>query len=251
MNRYLKFFAVLLVVIAIAGCSKPNPGTLLQDGIKALQSEDFDGAIKIFTKALDADPQMFDAYTGRAEAYLKKRKPEEALKDSLSALEIQPDNEQALLLKADSLANTLALEEAIKIYKYTIEKHPESAKAYMMLGNLYINTGETAAGFANFKKALEINPQYAEVYLTRGVTYFQNGEYEKAVNEYSLAIEHKDAGFLESPLTYAYYNRGHAYKKLGKIEETRKDWESICELYPDSDEAKLVKTLIEELPARK
>jgi tetratricopeptide (TPR) repeat protein len=247
MSNYVKFAVIILIFFTLIGCSKPDPATLLQKGNEALKAEDFDEAIDNFTKVIEADSQMFEAYLGRAEALLRKAKPEESLEDCKTALELKPDNEQALLIKADATANTLAIEEAIQLYGYIIEKYPESAKAYMMRGNLHINGGDFREGFTDFDSALEINPQYSEVYLTRGVTHFQNGEYEKAIREYSLAIEHKDAGFFESPPTYAYYNRGHAYRKIGKIEEALADWKTVYELSPDSQEGKMVKDQLKDM----
>ncbi len=61
-------------------------------------------------------------------------------------------------------------------------------------------------------------------YNSRGDAYFFQKEYEKAISDYSRAIELKD--------THPYYNRGQAYYKLKIYDQAMKDFSKTVEINP-------------------
>ena len=73
--------------------------------------------------------------------------------------------------------------------------------------------------------ALALNPQDSEAWYTKGV-YLQTevGDNQGAVESYSQAIV-INPGFLS-----ALYNRGLAYKVLGRVDEATKDFKTIVDL---------------------
>ena len=66
---------------------------------------------------------------------------------------------------------------------------------------------------------IEIDPNDVNTYRNRGVAYILNGEYDKAIEDFSEAIDFdpKDAK--------AYGGRGEAYRKKGEFEKAAADEE--------------------------
>ena len=89
-KNWITLTALLLAFsLLLSGCSG-LPGKLggrgkWQDqydlGIRYLEEGDYEEAILAFNAAIEIDPNRPEAYMGRAEAYIKLDKPEEALKD--------------------------------------------------------------------------------------------------------------------------------------------------------------------------
>ncbi len=77
---------------------------------------------------------------------------------------------------------------------------------------------------AEYSKALEINPQYALAYNNRGYTYYLMKEYDKAIVDLSKAIE-IDPQFLRP-----YHNRREAYLAVSKSDLADADAKKIIEL---------------------
>ena len=64
-------------------------------------------------------------------------------------------------------------------------------------------------------------------YYYRGIAYSSKGDFDKAIADYSQAIEYNP----EFPLTY--YYRGIAYSKKGEVNQSIKDYTKAIELKPD------------------
>ena len=73
--------------------------------------------------------------------------------------------------------------------------------------------------------ALALNPQDSEAWYTKGV-YMQTqvGDNQAAVESYSRAIE------INAEYLAALFNRGLAYKSLGRLDKAIADFESVVEL---------------------
>ena len=62
-----------------------------------------------------------------------------------------------------------------------------------------------------------LNQECAETYYNRGLAHSKNGELDKAIQDYTKAIE------LKSNYTEAYYNRGGAWLRLGARKKAKSD----------------------------
>ena len=63
----------------------------------------------------------------------------------------------------------------------------------------------------------EHNQECAETHYNRGLTHSKNGELDKAIENYTKAIE------LKPDYGDAYYNRGGAFLRLGEREKAKSD----------------------------
>jgi len=56
-------------------------------------------------------------------------------------------------------------------------------------GNVYFDKGQHDRAISDFSKAIEINPNDAEAYNNRGFAYFNKGRYDLAISDYNKGIE--------------------------------------------------------------
>jgi tetratricopeptide (TPR) repeat protein len=79
----------------------------------------------------------------------------------------------------------------------------------------------------DYERAVELDPQTGEVYVNRGNLFFMGEAFDKAVAEYSTAIQ---LGLSKEHI--AYYNRGLAWEKLKESEKAAADYRRAAELAP-------------------
>ena len=72
-------------------------------------------------------------------------------------------------------------------------------------------------------------PTDAAGFVDRGNRYSRNGVYERAISDYTKAIE------LDQDYPEAYYNRGCSFYEVGRYEESIADLTRAIELDPSAD----------------
>jgi tetratricopeptide (TPR) repeat protein len=106
-----------------------------------------------------------------------------------------------------------------------IKFNPNDEAAYFSRGNAYIRKDEIEKAIADYTRAIEINPQYSDAYYNRGTIYGkEKGMHEKAISDFSRAIE------LNSIDISSYLNRANSYLALGNINEACSDLNMACNL---------------------
>ena len=96
------------------------------------------------------------------------------------------------------------------------------AVVYNNRGMGYANDHNYEKAIEDYSKAIENNPKFAAAYLNRGDAYKNKSDYNKAIEDYSMAIA------IDPKLAAAYKNRGAAYRKKGASVKAADD-ERICQ----------------------
>ena len=60
---------------------------------------------------------------------------------------------------------------------------------YYNRGKAYYNLGEYEKAIADFTQAINMNPDFAEAYQSRGIAYQASGDYQKADRDFNQAKE--------------------------------------------------------------
>jgi tetratricopeptide (TPR) repeat protein len=74
--------------------------------------------------------------------------------------------------------------------------NPEDLNAYNIRGTAYGEKGQFDKAIFDFSKAIELNPRNAEVYYNRAFAYFKKQEYDEAWNDVYKA---QNLGFKVHP----------------------------------------------------
>jgi len=112
-----------------------------------------------------------------------------------------------------------------------IEKN--QAEFYFNQGVAWNEKGDYDKAISEYTKAIEINPSLAEAYNNRGLAYAQGkGQYDKAISDCTKAIE------INPSLAEAYNNRGLAYAQgKGQYDKAISDCTKAIEINPSLEEA--------------
>ena len=81
----------------------------------------------------------------------------------------------------------------------------------------------------DFSSALDLKPELSEVHINIGNVYFLDGVYDKAIEEYTFAIENQSI-----KVHVAHINRGMAYEKQGDFDNAEQDYREAMNLLPDA-----------------
>jgi tetratricopeptide (TPR) repeat protein len=112
-------------------------------------------------------------------------------------------------------------------------KQRDRAATYVNRAVVRTNAGRLAAALQDLNRAESIRPDLGEIYASRGNIFFYQSSFEEALAETDRGIER---GMKK--LHAAYYNRGLALERLGRIEEAKESYRQSIALAPKFDLAK-------------
>jgi lipoprotein NlpI len=99
-----------------------------------------------------------------------------------------------------------------------------TARGFSNRGNAYFAKGDNDKAIADYSQAIQLNPKDAVAFNNRGSAYLAKGNSDRAIADYSQAIQlnPRDAG--------AYNNRGNAYYAKGDNERAIADSSQVIQL---------------------
>jgi tetratricopeptide (TPR) repeat protein len=171
-----------------------NARAWFDKGYRFAAGGDYDAAIMMYTKAIEQDETMGQAYLHRGSAYSRKG----------------------------------LLGNAIRDYNKAIALDPGSAAAYKNRGLAYCNSGEYGRAIEDYTKALSLKSNDASLYYNRGTAYGKEGKNDRAIMDFNKAIA-IDPGNAE-----AYAGRGNAYYQLRLFENAGDDFQKACTMGIDT-----------------
>lgn len=206
----------------------------IRRGRLAEEQEDWETAVREYTKAIELDPGNAMAYHLRGIAYGALKLYEKAIKDYNKAIELNPDHSSFYNNRGVFYEDLRQYEDALKDYSKAIELDPGQAKAHSNRGFAYNLLGQDEKALADCDKAIELDPTYAVAYHNRGKIYCDSGQYKKAIENFSKAIE------LDPGNAIFYFNRaGCYYYELNQYDKALADFSKAIELDPKHKDAYL------------
>ena len=98
-------------------------------------------------------------------------------------------------------------------------------------GIAYAEKGNYDRAIEDFNMAIELNPNYAYAYNNRGLAYRGKGDFDRAIENFNTAID------LTPNYAVAYNNRGVTYGDKGDFNRAIEDYTKAIEIKPDYIEA--------------
>ena len=96
-------------------------------------------------------------------------------------------------------------------------------------GIIHIALENYELAIEDFTSSLKLKPELGEVHINIGNVYFLDRVYDKAIEQYTVAIEKQT-----TKVHVAYINRGMAYEKLGDFDNAEQDYRYAMDLLPDA-----------------
>lgn len=221
--------------------NKENPEKALQfytSGMEKYDQQNFKDALTDFTKAINSNPQDFQAYLWRGHSkynlgYQHGNKDtkilEEAIADYTMVIQLDPANSDAYFYRANAKKLLDRYTEAIPDFTLAIKYDPKKSDNYYYRGLTYYLLKKYWAAIEDFTKTIELNNTIPENYYWRGANYYGAQEYEKAIEDFNQAIA-LNPGYLD-----AYFFKGDAYYELKDYENAQKAYEFYVARKPDPD----------------
>jgi TolB-like protein len=157
--------------------------------------EDNEKAVEFFRKALDLDPNYALAYTGLADAFVRRRIHDEA--DG-----VKPPTTQAG-------QDGDPVDRALEYGRKAVELDPDCAEAYKALGFAQEKKGLAAESMNSYLKAVELNPNYAPAISNIGAAKMDAGQFDEALIwlRKAVRLQPGSARYCALP-ALQYYNLG-------------------------------------------
>lgn len=127
-------------------------------GVMAYHNGQYEKALGLFTKAIDIDPAMTEAYNNLGLTYTEINEEEKATEAFRKAISLSPE----LAASYNNLGYVFyrlgSYKEAIEMYNKAIGRSNDSSSAYTNLGNAYYKLEKIEDAIDAWKKALSLDP---------------------------------------------------------------------------------------------
>ena len=162
---------------------------LISLAMERLRENDLVEAERLLRKAQTLIPKdtevlrllgVFAAFSGN--------KPE-ALKMFDRAIKAEPKNWLAHLSRGNVLKDLHRYSESMKSYDLSIVLQPSNPEAYNNKGNLFQDLKEDNQALSAYEKAISLQPNYAEAYGNMGNALQNLNRFEEALRVYQIAID--------------------------------------------------------------
>ncbi len=200
-------------------------------GVGLLKSGQFLGALGMFNRSLQLNPNSATAYDNLGLALAQLGRANEAIKQQEMALRLQPNDAQFHNDLGLSLVKAGRRQDALEQFHEAIKLNPEMADPYFNMGLADIQSGDLAHARENFEQALRLAPDHAEASGNLGAVLAQLGKTEDAVRLLQEAVARKPDNDL------ARNNLGNVYLQSGKLPEAIAQYEATLKLRPNNPRA--------------
>ncbi len=200
-------------------------------------------ARRLYIKARDLDPSIFQAHSGLAWTYFldwlyrlgdTPDALERALTHAQKAAEVEPNNGEAPRLLARIHLAWRHFDQALALSERAVALNPNTGDILVNHGLILTYLGRAEEGIGWSEKAMRLNPHYPGWYRSvLALGQYLDGRYEEAVK--ILASSSTPA--LVRPVLPA------AYVRLGRLEDARRQAQAILKADPDYNLRDLTKYL--------
>jgi tetratricopeptide (TPR) repeat protein len=191
----------------------------LDEGMKLLEGEDHEGALKVFQKMLD-EGESAEIYYNIGYVKTAQGQYPEAIEAFRKATQLD-----RLFAKA--------FEGMGRAYKELGQ--PEEAEQYLnKAAEIYLSSEKEEEAEEVLNEILEVNPDTINVYNTMGVLYRRKGDYPTALKHYQKALK------IHPEEPNIYYNIGRIHVEMKNLDKAKACFNKALLLDPKFKEAKQV-----------
>ncbi|MDD5303982.1 MAG: tetratricopeptide repeat protein [Elusimicrobia bacterium] len=207
-------------------------------------SEQFDKAVLEYTKAMEIDGSVADAYVGRGVALTAQDALEAAQQDFVRALELEPNDSNARVKLAIVLTMRRNYKAAVGELGKALQADPKNAEAYLRAGNVHYFLKEYPKALENYSLAVKTDPLDPNALNGLGLGYFALKRQDEALESFSRAIA------VNSLVDRYYRNRASVWTASQKFGNAAGDFKTASMVNTDPTVIDEYKRLIEESETR-
>lgn len=155
-------------------------------GLDKLQKQDYQGAVKDFTQAIQINPKFDTAYVNRADLRLKLGDNKGAAEDYTQAMRTNPNFTYLYNSRGKAREALGDSKGAITDYTQATKLYPEEGIAFRNRGILLYKLGQNQAAMEDLNQAIERNHHDVDAYTTRSNLRAKLGDKQGAIKDRKL-----------------------------------------------------------------
>ncbi|MEP9411007.1 MAG: tetratricopeptide repeat protein [Candidatus Brocadia sp.] len=209
---------VLLILCLVAGCGN-KADSYNKKGISLYNRGKYTEAIEEFKRALELNPNHYDARFHLGIVYYAKGMIDESIAELKKAIDTDHDEPKAhyniafAYVAKENVEDALSeYQKAIKLFAARKDKKKE-AEGYLYMAVAYSLIEKNEEAFAACRKALEINPDLEDAHYFLGVCYYKKNMIDEAIAAFKKVIQLNPKSEKAHNLLFTIYD------KIGKTEE--------------------------------
>lgn len=179
---------------------------LFEAGQAAHESRDLAKAVELYSRALELDPELWQAEYQRGSVYYSMGKLAEAKASILrvgEALKQYPESDQVkqISLRVQLMLGEIALadskpEEAEQAFRRVIELNPQNARAHSALAEILLAANKHAEAIAEAKAAIAAGEDRAATFALLGVALTITNKFDEALPALNEALKREPKNAL-------------------------------------------------------
>ncbi len=148
-------------------------------------------SISDYSSAIQLTPKDATAYMGRAAAWYKIGKFDQAIDDLNAVTKLEPKNADAFMARGMVRYKQGELAAAIAEIDGALRLDPRCPDAHRTRGRFWHAKGDLPRAIADFDTALRLHTADHDIYFLRGRAYGEQGNYAKAVADFTNYVQHR------------------------------------------------------------
>ncbi|MCB9030277.1 MAG: tetratricopeptide repeat protein [Deltaproteobacteria bacterium] len=243
----MRAFVSILFTLCLVTSSYAAPQTksksvqLNEQGVAALQANDFAKAEKLLKQAIDVDSANVTAIYNLAGAYVANKKEKAAIELLEKVVKNHKSDAGLFVRLGDAYFSNQDIKGARKSYENAYQLDPKQPNLAIKLATIYSLTKNLPKAEEFFKAAIEQNPKDAQTLANYSSILLANNKPEEAIAAAKKSLQHEVSD-------QAYLTLGSAYEAMKNIDDALIAYEKAFAL---GNTDKDLKTKIEELKKHK
>ena len=183
---------LLLVLLTLLGTAPAYSEDAMKYFNLGVQSSVTRKKIEYYTKALELDSNLVEAYQKRGMLYYYQENYENAIQDYLTYIEHAPAEAEAYIMVGIGYQKKNFYEPALYYFTRAMELEPGQVKAYANRAETYRLMGREEEAMRDATRAIELEGDArsrADAYKTRFKIYWKQGQDKLAQADYRKSVE--------------------------------------------------------------
>jgi tetratricopeptide (TPR) repeat protein len=157
-RRFLALAALTAAWLVAGGCSG-DEDRLLDEAEALYDGGDLQGALRVYERALELDPDLHEAHYGVAVIHYSWERHAEALPSLDRAVALAPDNADYRVLRGDTLMMLGRYDEAISVYQAVIRADPSRTRLFYSVGIANYNKRDYEEAVRWLRRYVDADPK--------------------------------------------------------------------------------------------
>jgi tetratricopeptide (TPR) repeat protein len=219
------FCVILITLISVPITQSKNLSSLYMTIFEASRAGQDHRVIEAASEILKFKPEEAETYSVRGLSYRRTGQFDKALADYNKALELDPSDAVTYSRRGALLVDIGDYDAAIRDCSRAIQINPNQSEAYYNRGIAWGKKKNYNSAIGDYSMAIRINPAHPYPYINRASIWIEKEEYDRAIKDCDHAIK-----LSQAPLAYA--KRGRARQKKGAYEKALEDFQLALQRSP-------------------